>query len=78
MVLPCDDKQLREEVCGRKTYQVDAINGDRLHESVEQGLANFFSRDIDLQIKIEMLKLSILRENDWDVKLAFDELDSQD
>jgi len=25
-----------------------------------------------------MLKLSILRENDWDVKLAFDELDSQD
>jgi hypothetical protein len=31
-----------------------------------------------LQIKIEMLKLSILRENDWDVMLAFDELDSQD
>jgi len=25
-----------------------------------------------------MLKLSLLRENDWDVKLAFDELDSQD
>lgn len=55
-VLPCDDAQLREDVCQRKTFEVDVKNGKKLHPSVEQGMADFFERELNVHIKIEMLK----------------------
>jgi hypothetical protein len=55
-ILPCSNPQLREEVCQRKTFKVDAVNGGRLHESVEAALCEFFEREISFHIKNEMLK----------------------
>lgn len=55
-ILPCDNQILREQVCLRKTYKLDFLNGERLHESVESGLANFFEKEINIHVKVEMLK----------------------
>jgi hypothetical protein len=53
------------------------LNGERLHESVESGLANYFEKEINIHIKLEMLKAQILKTPDWDTKAAFKLLDSQ-
>ena len=54
-VLPCDDAQLREDVCQRKTFEVDVKSGKRLHPTVEQGLADFFERELKYPLPIEDL-----------------------
>ena len=43
-------------MCQRKTFEVDVKSGKKLHPSVEQGLADFFERELNVHIKIEMLK----------------------
>ena len=76
-VLPCHNPQLREDVCQRKTFQVDVVNGQRLHDSVEVALADFLEREINFHIKNEMLKNQLLRLPDWNSKAAFNLIDSQ-
>jgi len=55
-ILPCDDPNLRGDVCQRKTYQVDIKHGKRLHPTVEKALSDFFERELNYHIKVEMLK----------------------
>ena len=55
-ILPCDDKQLREDACQRKTYEVDIKNGKKLYPEVEKLMADYLEREINCHIKIEMLK----------------------
>ena len=76
-VLPCNNPQLREDVCQRKTFEVDARSGQKLHESVERALADFFEREINFHIKNEMLKVQLAKLPDWNVKAAYNLLDSQ-
>ena len=76
-VLPCNNPALREDVCQRKTFEVDARSGQRLHATVEQSLADFFEREINFHIKNEMLKVQLTRLPDWNVKAAYNLLDSQ-
>ena len=74
--LPCTNPALREDVCQRKTFEVDARSGQKLHESVERGLADFFEREINFHIKNEMLKAQLARLPDWNVRAAYNLLDS--
>ena len=76
-VLPCNNPALREDVCQRKTFEVDARSGQRLHETVEKSLADFFEREINFHIKNEMLKVQLTRLPDWNVKASYNLLDSQ-
>lgn len=76
-VLPCNNPALREDVCQRKTFEVDAHNGKRMHETVETSLADFFEREMNFHIKNEMLKNQLVRLPDWNVRAAFNLLDSQ-
>jgi hypothetical protein len=55
-ILPCDKEELREQVCQRKTYEVDAKAGKRLHPTVEGAMANYFEAEINCHLKLEMLK----------------------
>ena len=41
-ILPCDNEELREAVCQRKTYEVDVKAGKRLHPTVEKAMADYF------------------------------------
>ena len=75
-MLPCDNQQLREAVCLRKTYKLDFENGERLHESVEKALAEFFEKEININIKVEMMKAAIIKSSDWNCNSAFKLLDS--
>jgi hypothetical protein len=54
LILPCDNSILREDVCQRKTFKINP--GERLHISVEKSMADFFEREINLHLKIEMMK----------------------
>ena len=45
-ILPCDNEELREAACTRKTYEVDVQNGKRLHPTVEKGMADYFQNEI--------------------------------
>lgn len=76
-VLPCDDSKLREDVCQRKTFEVDVKSGKKLHPSVEAGLADFFERELNVHIKMEMLKHQLHKCADWNTRAAFNLLDSQ-
>ena len=76
-ILPCDNVQLREDACQRKTYEVDIKNGKRLYPTVEKCLAEYFEREINCHIKIEMLKRSLQFCPDWNAKAAFNIIDSQ-
>ena len=55
-ILPCDDEEIRADACQRKTYKVDIVNGKALHPTVEKAMAEYFEREINCHIKIEMLK----------------------
>jgi Ca2+-binding EF-hand superfamily protein len=41
-ILPCDDEELREAACQRKTYEVDVAKGKKLHPTVEKAMADYF------------------------------------
>jgi hypothetical protein len=75
-ILPCDNSKLREDCCQRKTYEVDIKNGKRLYPTVEKAMAEFFEREINCHIKIEMLKRSLQFCPDWSTKAAFNIIDS--
>ena len=75
-ILPCDNEQLRTEVCQRKTYEVDIKSGKKLYPTVETAMANYFEREINIHIKLEMLKQTLHRAHDWNTKKAFDLIDS--
>ena len=51
-ILPCDNTDIRADACQRKTYKADIVNGKKLHESVEKGMAEFFERELNCHIKI--------------------------
>lgn len=55
-ILPCDNTKLREEACLRKTYKVDLKNGKKLHPSVERAMLEYFERELNCHIKMELLK----------------------
>lgn len=55
-ILPCDKEELREQVCQRKTYEVDVKAGKRLHPTVEGAMADYFEAEINCHLKLEMLK----------------------
>ena len=55
-VLPCDDAKLREDACQRKVFEVDSNKGKGLHPDVESGLADFFECELNVHIKMELLK----------------------
>ena len=76
-ILPCDKEELREEVCQRKTYDVDLKQGKRLHPSVAEAMANYFEAEINCHLKLEMLKQSLHRCPGWNTQAAFAEIDSQ-
>ena len=79
-ILPCDNTDLRAECCQRKTNHGTkaSVAGKRLHESVEKSLTEFFEREIDAHIKIEMLKRVLSHQPDWSTKAAFKIIDSQE
>lgn len=76
-ILPCDNEKLREEACLRKTYKADIKAGKKLHPSVEKAMVEYFEREITCHKKIELLKKALLLCADWDVKAAFNLIDSQ-
>jgi len=76
-ILPCDKEELREEVCQRKTYDVDMKAGKRLHPSVATAMADYFEAEINCHLKLEMLKQSLHRCPGWNTQAAFAEVDSQ-
>jgi hypothetical protein len=76
-ILPCDDSDLRADVTQRKTYKVDIVNGAKLHPTVEKEMTNFFEREVSTHIKIELLKRALQACPDWNVKAAFNLIDSQ-
>jgi hypothetical protein len=58
-ILPCDNTDIRAEACQRKTNigkREIATESKRLHPSVEKTMAEFFERELNTHIKIEMLK----------------------
>ena len=58
-ILPCDNPEIRTEACQRKTAmgKRDVSAGTKkLHPSVEKAMAEFFERELNTHIKIEMLK----------------------
>jgi len=75
-ILPCDDSDIRADACQRKTYKADIVNGKKLHPSVEKTMAEYFEREINCHIKIEMLKRVIQACSDWNAKAAFNLIDS--
>jgi Ca2+-binding EF-hand superfamily protein len=77
MILPCDNKELRQDCCQRKTYEVDLKNGKKLHPTVENALADYLEREVGLFIKMEMMKKHLVGQPDWQMKAAFNMLDSQ-
>lgn len=76
-ILPCDNEQLRTDVCQRKTYEVDIKAGKKLYPTVETAMADYFEREINIHIKLEMLKQTLHRAHDWNTKAAFNLIDSQ-
>tara|TARA_B110000285_G_C15094162_1_gene600898 strand:+ start:303 stop:599 length:297 start_codon:yes stop_codon:yes gene_type:complete len=76
-ILPCDDAQLREDACQRKTYKVDIKNGKRLYPAVEKTMTDYFEREMNIHIKMEMLKRAVDMCPDWNTKAAFNLIDSQ-
>jgi len=76
-ILPADDPNLRADVTQRKTYKVDIVNGAKLHPEVEKTMANFFEREINTHIKIELIKRVLQECPDWNSKAAFNLIDSQ-
>ena len=49
-ILPCDDQPLREEACQRNTTAEKAVNGKRLHPTVETAMAEYFEQEIAFHI----------------------------
>jgi len=76
-ILPCDNEQLRTDVCQRKTYEVDIKAGKKLYPTVETAMADYFEREINIHVKVEMLKQTLHRAHDWNTKAAFNLIDSQ-
>ena len=76
-ILPCDKSELREEVCQRKTYDIDLKQGKRLHPSVAESMADYFEAEVNCHLKLEMLKQSLHRCPGWNTQAAFAEIDSQ-
>lgn len=64
-------------MCQRKTYKVDIHHGKKLYPAVEQAMVNYFEREINCHIKIEMLKRTLQLQPDWNTKAAFNLIDSQ-
>lgn len=75
-ILPCDKPELREEACLRKTYKPDFKAGAKLHPTVEAAMYEYFDREINCHVKMEMLKHAIRKCPDWDTKAAFNLIDS--
>lgn len=76
-ILPCDDPQLRADATQRKTYKADIKNGARLHPNVEAAIVEFLEREIQVHTKIELMKKVLQSCPDWNVKAAFNLIDSQ-
>ena len=76
-ILPCDNADLRTEVCQRKTYKADIVNGKRLHESVEKTMAEFIERECNCHIKLEMIKRNLHHLPDWNCRAVYNLIDSQ-
>lgn len=76
LILPCDDKQLRTDACQRKTYEVDIKAGKKLFPDVEKMMADYFEREINCHIKMEMMKRNLHKCKDWNTRAAFNLLDS--
>ena len=74
MVLPVDNDILREDACQRKTYKVEP--GQRIHPSVEHALADFFERELNFHVKMEMLKYNLHNSVNWNIKSAFNMIDN--
>jgi hypothetical protein len=75
-ILPCDNEELREQVCTRKTYEVDIANGKRLHPTVEKAMADYFQNEILCHISLEMMKQTLHRCPGWSTQAAFTLVDS--
>ena len=75
-ILPCDDEELREQACVRKTYEVDLSKGSKLHSTVEKSMADYLENEILCHINLEMMKISLHRCPGWDTKAAFNLVDS--
>ena len=79
-ILPCDNTDIRAEACQRKTAigKRDLTEGTKkLHPSVEKAMAEYFEREMNTHIKIEMLKKVLHTQPDWNCKAAFNTVDSQ-
>ena len=76
-ILPCDDQNLRGDACARKTYPIDIKHGKRLYPTVEKTMADYFEREINLHIKLEMMKNALLKIPDWNFRGAFNLIDVQ-
>lgn len=75
--LPIDDKDLRSDCCQRKTYKVDIKHGKKLYPAVEKALSEYMEREINIHLKMEMLKRALGLCPDWNTKAAFNIIDSQ-
>ena len=62
MVLPCDNMLLRSDASQRPTIP---CHGSRLPENVELALADFMERELNMHIKLELMKQHLLDRHDW-------------
>lgn len=78
-ILPCDNLDIRAEACQRKTVigTRDVQKGKKLHPTVESGLTEFLERELQIHIKMEMLKRVLINQPDWNTRAAFNVIDSQ-
>lgn len=76
-ILPCDNMELREEACQRKTYKVNLKAGQKLHSTVEKALTAYLEQELNCHVKMELLKKALHSNPDFCCKAAFNILDSQ-